>query len=734
VRLTVVGRIAVLIVVGAVGAAGIGGLAEVALSRVYEKTNFTNENTVPSLNALGEISKELALTRITLWKHLATGDAASMARLDEEFRKGRTTIEGLIVKYDKELVADARDRELLGEVQRTVQGYFTIAEPILQLSRNGKKDEGRTALLASQDAVRAAVGAIDAHSQYNSDAGVAAAKEAAETKGRVGWLIFGGSAAVIVLMTLIGTLLARSLRRDLGGEPSALRDVAAKVAAGDFSTNIALRAGDTNSALATVARMQSDLKARIERDRIAAEENARIRTSLDKAASNILILDPQGSVVYLNEATTALLRSQAGEISRRASGFDPGRVVGTRLDSFFRAESGGGDAQLGAAIVRTTMAPVHGNEGRPVGTIVQWTDRTAEVGTEHEIEQVVAAATAGDLTVRAQLAGKTGFFETLARGLNAILDSSANLVREVKEATSEVTQGADEISKGNANLSQRTEEQASSLEETASSMEEMTSTVKQNADNASQASQMAAAARRQAETGGAVSTRAIDAMQAINVASKRMADIIGAIDEIAFQTNLLALNAAVEAARAGEQGRGFAVVAAEVRSLASRSAEAAKEIKSLIQDSIAKVEDGSRLVDESGRTLTEIVTSVKKVTDIVSEIAAASQEQAAGIEQVNKAVVSMDEVTQQNAALVEEAAAAAESLRSQAERLDEMMSRYRIDQAPRATAPAKAGASRPAPTPRPAPARRAPAAAAPKRPAVQQRTGTTGTGNDWAEF
>ncbi|HET9390022.1 MAG TPA: methyl-accepting chemotaxis protein, partial [Steroidobacteraceae bacterium] len=238
---------------------------------------------------------------------------------------------------------------------------------------------------------------------------------------------------------------------------------------------------------------------------------------------------------------------------------------------------------------------------------------------------------------------------------------------------------AEEISAGNANLSQRTEEQSSSLEETASSMEEMTTTVKQNADNAGQANQLAIAARDQAEKGGTVVNQAVKAMADINDASKKIADIIGVIDDIAFQTNLLALNAAVEAARAGEQGRGFAVVASEVRSLAGRSATAAKEIKELIQDSVRKVEDGSVLVTQSGQTLEKIVSAVKKVSDIVAEIAAASREQSSGIEQVNRAVMQMDELTQQNAALVEQATAASQAMAEQVRGLNQMLERFRIE-------------------------------------------------------
>jgi methyl-accepting chemotaxis protein len=229
-----------------------------------------------------------------------------------------------------------------------------------------------------------------------------------------------------------------------------------------------------------------------------------------------------------------------------------------------------------------------------------------------------------------------------------------------------VASGAEEISQGNADLSQRTEEQASSLEETASSMEEMTSTVRQNADNAKVANELAEKTSSKAIQGGEVVNRAVQSMSGINESSKKIADIIGVIDEIAFQTNLLALNAAVEAARAGEQGRGFAVVAGEVRNLAQRSAGAAKEIKDLIRDSVSKVEDGTLLVNESGETLKDIVASVKRVTDMISDIAEASVEQSSGIEQVNKAVTQMDEMTQQNAALVEEASAAGESMAEQA--------------------------------------------------------------------
>jgi methyl-accepting chemotaxis protein len=268
---------------------------------------------------------------------------------------------------------------------------------------------------------------------------------------------------------------------------------------------------------------------------------------------------------------------------------------------------------------------------------------------------------------------------TLAKAFRRMKDNLEKMVGEILQSSLAISSGASQISQGNSDLSQRTQEQASALEETASSIEEMTSTVKQNADNASQANQLAATAREQARKGGEVAAKAVAAMFEINTCSKRISDIISVIDSIAFQTNILALNAAVEAARAGEQGRGFAVVAAEVRKLAQRSADAAKEISGLIKDSVDKVADGTHLVDASGKALEEIVQGVKKVSDVVAEIAAASQEQSVGIEQINKAVTQMDEVTQQNASLVEEAAAASESMDDQARTLMQQMKFFKVN-------------------------------------------------------
>ncbi len=295
-----------------------------------------------------------------------------------------------------------------------------------------------------------------------------------------------------------------------------------------------------------------------------------------------------------------------------------------------------------------------------------------------QTQEVVGAAKENDLRHRIPLEGKTGDIAQLCGGVNGLLDTMSSMIGEISESSQTLSTAAREIAGGNTDLSQRTEEQAASLEETAASMEELTNTVRQNAESAQQANKLASSASEVAVKGGSVVAEVVQTMNGITSASRKIADIIGVIDEIAFQTNILALNAAVEAARAGDQGRGFAVVAAEVRNLAQRSANAAKEIKGLISDSVSKVESGSRLVDTAGKTMEEIVHSVKRVTDIMAEISAASQEQRSGIEQVNNAVMQMDKVTQQNAALVEEAAAAAKSMEDQTGSMAEMVAQFRL--------------------------------------------------------
>ncbi|HYD93986.1 MAG TPA: methyl-accepting chemotaxis protein [Noviherbaspirillum sp.] len=342
----------------------------------------------------------------------------------------------------------------------------------------------------------------------------------------------------------------------------------------------------------------------------------------------------------------------------------------------------------------------------------------------------------GDLTVHVEL--RHGDTSSMLHAMRTMRDNLANIVAQVRQGTDTIVTASTQIASGNLDLSSRTEEQASSLEETASSMEELTSTVKQNADNARQANSLASTASEVADRGGAVVAQVVETMGSINDSSRKIVDIISVIDGIAFQTNILALNAAVEAARAGEQGRGFAVVASEVRNLAQRSASAAKEIKALIDDSVDKVETGAQLVEQAGATMTEIMESVKRVTDIMGEITAASAEQTSGIEQINQAISQMDEATQQNASLVEQAAAAAEAMQDQASQLVGLVSTFRTDgtggAVQLAVAPARAaaqGVHSPAIAPRKAaPVKTRMPAPAAKRPLVPHAA----AGGDWEEF
>lgn len=392
--------------------------------------------------------------------------------------------------------------------------------------------------------------------------------------------------------------------------------------------------------------------------------------------------------------------------------------------------------------LQASYNPVLDDFGKPIKVIKFASDISQRIAAVTDMGQLLHALAEGDLT-HTLTADYGEEFASVMNDANRTVDEFVQVITQISQATDAITTAAAEIATGNTDLSQRTEEQASNLEETASSMEQLTATVKQNAENAQQANQLAATASEMAVKGGEVVSQVVGTMSAISDSSKKIVDIISVIDGIAFQTNILALNAAVEAARAGEQGRGFAVVASEVRNLAQRSAAAAKEIKDLIGDSVEKVGAGSKLVETAGQTMGEIVASVKRVTDIMGEITAASHEQSDGIEQVNQAIMQLDQVTQQNAALVEQSAAAAESMSEQARGLDEIVSHFKLDD--------NAGAAGWDGTERRGPDRatnvvriasqkapqRAPAAARPTPRTTQpalEATGTDGVDGGWESF
>ncbi len=547
---------------------------------------------------------------------------------------------------------------------------------------------------------------------------------------------------ILVATLAFGIWLIRVLLQELGGEPSYARSVANAVASGDFNVAVDTRAGDASSLMAAIKNMKDTINYMIKDSQSTAEEALRVKAALDNSTANVAIANNDGKIIYLNKAIQQLFVQNEASIRKVMPQFSAAAVLGSHFDIFHKNPQHQHDmlAQLtelhkttikiADRTFKLTVLPVANERGTRLGTAVEWIDATQEMKIEEEVRNIVDAAVHGDFSKRLDLADKEGFMRELSAGINQLVETSdrglqevvrmlgamargdltdritneyqgtfgqlknysnataeklSAIVNEIKLATDTINTAAKEIASGNTDLSQRTEEQASSLEETAASMEELTATVKQNAQNASQANQLAIGASTVASKGGAVVKDVVVTMDSINESSHKIVDIISVIDGIAFQTNILALNAAVEAARAGEQGRGFAVVAAEVRNLAQRSAAAAKEIKTLIDDSVGKVEGGSKLVAQAGQTMEEIVNSIRHVTEIMSEITAASAEQSSGIEQVNQAITQMDEVTQQNAALVEEAAAAAESLEEEASNLTRSVSIFKVDSGSTAT-------------------------------------------------
>jgi methyl-accepting chemotaxis protein len=554
---------------------------------------------------------------------------------------------------------------------------------------------------------------------------------------------------VMLITLIIGILIAWFISRTISRALNAAIIIANSIANGDLNNEIQFDKTEIGQLLQALAGMQTQLKQRIqqlneiqqqlqqriEEDKRIANEALRLNRALDNVLTNVLIIDHQNKIIYLNQAAKHLFHTIEDKIRAELPYFDADHLQGTNIDVLYKnpvqqrqllaelTQTRRATLETSSLVLDYTITPVFNEQKERIGSVFEFKDRTIEIATEQEINAVIQAASEGNFELQIRLDNKSGFFHTFSESINQIIkfnqlaiqdtmrmfaalaqgdlsqkietnyqgayeqlknDANATVGRlteiiiEIKKLSDMVNENAQGISQGNVSLSQRTEEQASSLQQTAASMEQMTGTVRQNADNAKQANQLALTATHHAEKGGKVVGEAIVAIGEISKSSKKVTDIIGVINDIAFQTNLLALNAAVEAARAGEQGRGFAVVASEVRNLAQRSATAAKEIKELIEDSVTKVAEGTKLVNQSGQTLEEIVTAVKKVNDIIAEITAASQEQSAGIHQVNKAVSQMDEMTQQNAALVQELASSSEAMSQQAQNLKQQLAFFQL--------------------------------------------------------
>ena len=541
---------------------------------------------------------------------------------------------------------------------------------------------------------------------------------------------------VFLLISALMTVIAISLVRNIVGGMRAACVQLNRIAQGNYHDLIEVKRADESGLLMYAMKsMQIRMGFEVNDARRLANEAMRVKVALDNVGTGVMIADKNLNIIYMNKSVTGMLSKVEADFRKALPNFSVAQLMGSNIDQFHKHPAHQRQIlgtfnsthhvqiSLSGHTMALTACPVINEQGERLGSAIEWRDRTAEVAVEKEVADIVNAAANGDLSGRISLKDKEGFFEQLALGMNKLMETSATSLAEVervlgalargdltetitnqyhgtfgrlkddanstveqltgvisriKEAADSINTASQEIASGNTDLSQRTEQQASSLEETAASMEELTATVKQNAENAKQANLLAAGASDIALKGGAVVSRVVQTMSSISESSKKIVDIISVIDGIAFQTNILALNAAVEAARAGEQGRGFAVVATEVRNLAQRSAAAAKEIKTLINDSVERVTAGAELADQAGRTMEGVVNSVKNVTDIMAKISAASIEQSLGIGQVNQAIAQMDDVTQQNAALVEQAAAAAESLEEEAQQLTGLISSFQL--------------------------------------------------------
>ena len=725
---------------------------------------------------------------------------------------GNAEFIGLLWERYLETVVTAEERALADAFADANRAFVDQGlEPTLEFFNAGMFVEGnatltRVALPLFEDVIDT-IGALTSHKNTVADETFTAGQ--ARVQRDVGLV-----AAVVIVSLLLSALLGWLLARAVVHPANRALATFSAIGQGDLDSEILIDSEDEMGQILTgLQDMQTTLRNRLEAEREEAARARRTSDALDAVSDSIMVADADYGIVHMNPAAIELFTKREAEFRSRLPEFSADTLVGSNMDIFHRDPAhqrallekleGPHEArlQIGRVHLALTATPIRDDDGQRLGTVVQWVDETAQVLAEQEVEGLVGAAAMGDFSRRMDLAESTGFFRTLGEGINRLVETTETslsevirvlkalaagdltervtgefdgafaelqqntnntieqletLIGEVNEAVDSIGSASREIAAGNTNLSQRTEEQAASLEETASSMEEMTSTVRQNADNARQANQLAQGAREVANNGGAKVREVVRSMGEITESAQKIENIISVIDGIAFQTNILALNAAVEAARAGEQGRGFAVVAGEVRTLAQRSAQAAKEIKDLIGESVKSVESGNALVDEAGRTMEEIVNSIKRVTDIMSEISAASEEQSQGIEQVNTTVTQLDEMTQQNAALVEEATAAAGAMEQQAERLAESVRVFRLRtgqsagrlqrsalSSTRATGPVKANA---------APAQgqgqgqaqtQAPAKppARPAAPAARTATGTSaatdvlGVGDEeWVEF
>ncbi|MBK1694521.1 chemotaxis protein [Chromatium weissei] len=637
----------------------------------------------------------------------------------------------------------------LAALKQARDPFIVVRDRIITLIKNGQKEQAKALLFSElMPLQKPFFDAIHNLVEYQNSL--------METIGQAAAASGSFFITILLLLSLFSLLLGvgisvwiiRSLTKQIGGEPDYAAAMVRAVSAGNLEHDIIIKSGDNSSLLSALKQMQEGLQ------RLIAEIGeiivARTHGDFNRKLS---IEDKQGFARDICEglnqlgATTSVGLQDVTRVANALAIGDLSQTITNEYAGVFNETKIGvngtvialnkivGEIRLIVDAANrgdfSVKLDLTGKKGFAVdiAQMLNQLSETTEVGLK-DVMRVAKALAEGDLT-QTITRDYPGLFGETKVGVNTTVANLKELVFRIREAVEMINTASNEIATGNQDLSQRTEEQASSLEETASSMEQLTSTVRQNADNARQANQLAVAASNVAAQGGERVGASVETMTAIAESSKKIADIISVIDGISFQTNILALNAAVEAARAGEQGRGFAVVAAEVRNLAQRSANAAKEIKTMIGDSVSKVDAGAVQVNETGQRMQDIVLSIQRVTDLVAEISAASVEQSTGIAQINQAITQMDDMTQQNAALVEQAAAAAESLADQARDLSGIISIFKTGGE---KAMPKRASTKPVKSPTPLPRRSATSAAKVNYPPRQTFTAKSADEDEWSEF
>ncbi|MBD8524363.1 methyl-accepting chemotaxis protein [Pseudomarimonas arenosa] len=666
-------------------------LVTVAVFAVYEaheldgQTREISDGWLPSVNLAGELRYYAARVRTSHYSHVLATDTNEMRSIESQEEERAAAFERGLSQYEP-LVSGDKERQHLSDVQAAWRDYRASGKDILALSNSGDQEGARLAMSGESKThfqrLDTALGVLKEFNQLGASAAATAADDA-----------YTLTRTLMIVATVLGAMgcfgigywLSRIVTRQLGGDPAYAARTVQLMAKGELSHPIAL-----NHSGASLLRDMRDMQERLQAfssaqiDMANEHERGEIDHRIDAAkfpgqfgvmatAVNDLVAAHLGVQMRVIDLAG---RYAIGDLSQDMEKL-PGKkaaITETMGTVKRNLQSINNDLQTLVAAAAAGDFSARGDEKRYQFAFKEMIEalntlmKTADAGLT-DVGTVLDALARGDLTHRVEK-DYAGAFGRLANDANTTVTKLAEIIAGIKTAAETINTAAAEIAAGNNDLAARTETQAASLEETASSMEELTSTVRQNAENSRQARQLSVSAADVAQRGDTVVTEVVATMSEISASSKRIEDIIGTIDGIAFQTNILALNAAVEAARAGDQGRGFAVVASEVRSLAQRAAEAAKEIKTLIASSVKTVDKGSSLVGEAGQTMQEIMGSVRRVTDIMSEITAASDEQASGIELVNTTIVQMDQATQQNAALVEEASAAARAMETQAVQLN----------------------------------------------------------------